>query len=74
MTKRVKWAIAFTLVTLLLASCGGQSTAEKPADPDPQLGLAYITRGAAYLNSGQYQRAVRDLDEAIRLGPPLGQA
>jgi tetratricopeptide (TPR) repeat protein len=35
---------------------------------DPDSGLAYHARGAALSVLGQYERALKDLDEAIRLG------
>ena len=58
MTKRVKWAIAFTLVTLLLASCGGQSTAEKPADP-----------GGGLEKEDPLEAVIGEYNKAIRLDP-----
>ena len=36
---------------------------------DPQLASAYVTRGSAYAILGQFEKAIQDLDEAIRLDP-----
>ena len=41
---------------------------------DPQLALAYSNRGLTYVFLGDYQRAIQDLDEAIRLDPELALA
>ena len=41
---------------------------------DPQYALAYYTRGFAYQQLGQMQRANQDFDKAIRLGPKLEAA
>lgn len=38
---------------------------------DPQLALAYNDRGSVYDSLGEYQRAIQDYDEAIRLDPKL---
>ena len=36
---------------------------------DPQLALAYNDRGSVYDSLGEYQRAIQDYDQAIRLEP-----
>jgi len=36
--------------------------------------LAYTNRGAAYANLGEYPRAIKDFDEALRLDPQLALA
>jgi len=36
---------------------------------NPQYAWAYINRGFAYGNLGQYERAIQDFDEAIRINP-----
>ena len=38
---------------------------------DPQLASAYVNRGKAHNELGQYHLAIRDLDEAVRLDPQL---
>ena len=41
---------------------------------DPKLALAYYNRDVAYVNLNQHQRAIQDLNEAIRLYPEDAQA
>ena len=36
--------------------------------------MAYVNRGDSYLNLSQYQRAIKDFEEAIRLDPELDGA
>jgi lipoprotein NlpI len=38
------------------------------------LTAAFYNRGRAYANKGQYERAIEDLDQAIRLNPNVAQA
>ena len=42
--------------------------------PDPQYALAYSGRGKAYHGKGDNDRAIKDLDEAIRLDPKIADA
>jgi tetratricopeptide (TPR) repeat protein len=39
---------------------------------DPKNAVAYANRGEAYKNKGNRDRAIDDLDEAVRLGPHIG--
>jgi tetratricopeptide (TPR) repeat protein len=41
---------------------------------DPDHEFAYNNRGAAYLNLGEYERAIEDLNRAIELNPDYGNA
>ena len=41
---------------------------------EPTLVQAYSNRGSAYLNLGQPENAISDLDEAIRIDPSLAVA
>jgi tetratricopeptide (TPR) repeat protein len=41
---------------------------------DPNLALAFNDRGNAYANKGQYDRAIQDYDQAIKLDPNLALA
>ena len=36
--------------------------------------LAYINRGVSYADLGEYERAIEDYDEAIRLDPQSARA
>ena len=41
--------------------------------PKPDDAIAYSNRGIAYNNRGQYQRAIEEYNEAIRLKPDLAE-
>ena len=41
---------------------------------DPDDASAYINRGSAYMDKGEYDRAIRDFDQAIKLVPNLAIA
>ena len=36
---------------------------------DPKIAIAYLNRGAAYNDMKQHEKAVEDINEAIRLNP-----
>ena len=38
---------------------------------DPQLALAHNSRGNTYKDLGQYEKAIQDYNEAIRLDNPI---
>ena len=57
------WAIALTHATLLLAACGGQSTADKHVDTSVEVE-----------KQGLLEAAIADYDQAIRLDPQLALA
>jgi tetratricopeptide (TPR) repeat protein len=47
----------------------------EPVDPATRPNaVTYYNRGLAYLNLGQYERAIRDFGEAILLNPQLADA
>ena len=48
----------------IFATTVGESILLNPQDPRP-----YYNRGATYANIGQYERAIQDIDEAIRVDP-----
>jgi tetratricopeptide (TPR) repeat protein len=50
-----------------IAACTAAITTGK--DQGADLAIAHIIRGNAYFNTGDYNRATRDYDEAIRLSP-----
>ena len=58
MTKQVTWAIALTLATLFVATCGGVSEAEKHFDAGLEL------HGQGFLED-----AIAQYDETIKLDP-----
>ena len=64
---------SFVTVVTLTADCSKSSglyrTTTKPYNLTPTMPKAYGNRGVAYYSLGQYQRAIQDYDEAIRLKP-----
>ena len=63
MNSRTIWAIAITLVALLLATCGRLSEAEKHHDAANE-----------FREQGNLQEAIVEYDQAIRLDPQLALA
>jgi tetratricopeptide (TPR) repeat protein len=60
----LKSDVAIPACTRAIAS--GQYTTQK-------LATLYTSRGIAYLDTGQFDRAIQDFDQAFRLDPQFGQ-
>ena len=48
--------------------------AEQAVHLSPELGIAYFVRGSAEKNLGQYDRAIADCQQAVKLKPALKAA
>src|SRR5437879_11054496 len=48
---------------------GCTSVIHSVEEPPKNLALAFIARGSAYMIKGDFNRAIQDYDEAIRLDP-----
>ena len=73
-----KIIVAIFLVLTFLCSCSDLNNAIK-LKPDDAVKLksddaiAHSNRGIAYANRGQYQHAIEEYNEAIRLQPDLAE-
>jgi tetratricopeptide (TPR) repeat protein len=73
-----KIIVAIFLVLTFLCSCSDLNNAIKLKPDDaiklkPDAAIAHSNRGIAYAKLGQYQRAIDDYNEAIRLQPDLAE-
>jgi tetratricopeptide (TPR) repeat protein len=57
---------------LSISSC--TAIIDSPQEPHERLAIAFYNRGTAYTAKNQYDRAVEDLDQAIRLKPNFAEA
>ncbi len=64
---RIRLACAFLL--LLSIACSNAHGAEEPNSAE-----AYLKRGNTYLDKAEYDKAIKDYSEAIRLDPTLATA
>jgi tetratricopeptide (TPR) repeat protein len=57
----------------VVGSIGGGAVAEWANEPDPEA-AAYVTRGNAWFEKGDYDKAIENYSEAIRLQPNFAVA